>query len=167
MGKDKVLSIRKNNQVFSLFVAIQKYQKSANRTEIVNSAIKKALESRINWNDITARQVPKLFVENSDFPMFIQLRVDVDEYKEIVNQMRLDFNLEKDSPAPFVVKLLLIRYLLYLESLPSAENEIARKEEEIKQQRLKVLEEFKSLSVDDKLTTLYEMMLDIQKNTRQ
>ena len=45
---DKILSIRKNNQVFSLFVKIQEYQKSANRTDIVNAAIQKALEDREN-----------------------------------------------------------------------------------------------------------------------
>ena len=109
---DKILSIRKNNQVFSLFVKIQEYQKSANRTDIVNAAIQKALDDRdngtLNWNTIASGKIPSVYIENDDFPEFIQLRVDEDKYGEIVNQMKKDFNLEKGSPAPFVVKLLLI-----------------------------------------------------------
>lgn len=165
MGKDKTLSIRKNNQVLSLFMKIQEYQKSANRTEIINAAIKKALETRVNWKEITDSKVPKFHVENDDLPEFIQLRVDEDEYKEIVSQMRSDFTLEKDSPAPFVVKLLLIKYLLYLESLPSVESEIARKEEEKRKERQKRIDDFSKLTTDDKLCALYDMLLDIKENT--
>ena len=110
-----MLSIRKNNQVFSLFVKIQEYQKSANRTDIVNAAIQKALEDRengvLNWNTIASGKIPSVYIENDGFPEFIQLRVDEDKYGAIVNQMKKAFNLEKGSPAPFVVKLLLINYL--------------------------------------------------------
>ena len=72
---DKILSIRKNNQVFSLFVKIQEYQKSANRTDIVNAAIQKALEDRengvLNWNTIASGKIPSVYIENDGFPEFI------------------------------------------------------------------------------------------------
>ena len=162
---DKILSIRKNNQVFSLFVKIQEYQKSANRTEIINAAIQKAIEDRknetLNWNVMSSVRIPSLHIENDDFPEFIQLRVDADKYREIVDQMKKDFTLEKDSPAPFVVKLLLINYLLFLESNGV---EIIKKKENEDIIRLKgeQLTKFKQLnSSNEKLDALYELLLEI------
>ena len=161
---DKILSIRKNNQVFSLFAKIQEYQKSANRTDIVNAAIQKALDDRdngaLNWNTIASGKIPSIYIENDDFPEFIQLRVDEDKYGEIVEQMKKDFNLEKGSPAPFVVKLLLINYLLFLES-NGAEIFKPKKEESIVSKK-KLMEEFKKLSSEEKMEAIYELLLDMK-----
>lgn len=88
----------------------------------------------LNWNTIASYKIPYVYIENDDFPEFIQLRVNEEKYGEIVNQMKMDFNLEKGSPAPFVVKLLLINYLLFLESKtieiikPKKEETIASKQ---------------------------------------
>ena len=161
---DKILSIRKNNQVFSLFVKIQEYQKSANRTDIVNAAIQKALDDRdngtLNWNTIASGKIPSIYIESDDFPEFIQLRVDEDKYGEIVEQMKKDFNLEKGSPAPFVVKLLLINYLLFLES-NGAEIFKPKKKESIVSKK-KLMEEFKKLSSEEKMEAIYELLLDMK-----
>ena len=161
---DKILSIRKNNQVFSLFVKIQEYQKSANRTDIVDAAIQKALDDRyngtLNWNTIASGKIPSVYIENDDFPEFIQLRVDEDKYGEIVNQMKKDFNLEKGSPAPFVVKLLLINYLLFLES--NGVEIIRPKKEEFTASKQKLMEEFKKLSPEEKMDAIYELLLELK-----
>ena len=161
---DKILSIRKNNQVFSLFVKIQEYQKSANRTDIVNAAIQKALDDRdngtLNWNTIASGKIPSVYIESDDFPEFIQLRVDEDKYGEIIEQMKKDFNLEKGSPAPFVVKLLLIKYLLFLES-NGAEILNPKKKEAVVSKK-KLMEEFKKLSSEEKMEAIYELLLDMK-----
>ena len=160
---DKILSIRKNNQVFSLFIKIQEYQKSANRTDIINAAIQKALDDRengmVNWNTIASVKIPSIYTENDDFPEFIQLRVDEAKYGEIVNQMKMDFNLEKGSPAPFVVKLLLINYLLFLES--NGIKIIKSKKEETIASKQKLMEEFKKLTSEEKMDAIYALLLDL------
>ena len=160
---DKILSIRKNNQVFSLFVKIQEYQKSANRTDIVNAAIQKALDDRkngmLNWNTIASGKIPSVYIENDDFPEFIQLRVNEEKYGEIVNQMKTDFNLEKGSPAPFVVKLLLINYLLFLES--NGVEIIKPKKEQTIASKQKLMEEFKELTSEEKMEAIYALLLDL------
>ena len=162
---DKILSIRKNNQIFSLFFKIQQYQQSTNRTEIVNAAIKKALEDRekenLNWNVIASAKVPSLYIdeEKVNFPNFTQLRVDGEKYAEVVNQMKEDFRLEKGSPAPFVVKLLLVNYLLFLES--NGVEEINTEKEEVIFAKKQKMEEFKGLSLEDKMDAIYELLLDM------
>lgn len=160
---DKILSIRKNNQVFSLFIKIQEYQKSANRTDIINAAIQKALDDResgtLNWNIIASCKIPYVYIENDDFPEFIQLRVDEEKYGEIVNQMKMDFNLEKGSPAPFVVKLLLINYLLFLES--KTIEIIKPKKVETIASNQKLMEEFKKLTSEEKMEAIYALLLDL------
>lgn len=162
---DKILSIRKNNQIFSLFFKIQQYQQSTNRTEIVNAAIKKALEDRekenLNWNVIASAKVPSLYIDEKkvNFPNFMQLRVDGEKYAEVVNQMKEDFRLEKGSPAPFVVKLLLVNYLLFLES--NGVEEINTEKEEVIFAKKQKMEEFKGLSLEDKMDAIYELLLDM------
>lgn len=160
---DKILSIRKNNQVFSLFIKIQEYQKSANRTDIINATIQKALDDRengtLNWNTIASYKIPYVYIENDDFPEFIQLRVNEEKYGEIVNQMKMDFNLEKGSPAPFVVKLLLINYLLFLES--KTIEIIKPKKEETIASKQKLMEEFKKLTSEEKMEAIYALLLDL------
>lgn len=162
---DKILSIRKNNQIFSLFFKIQQYQQSTNRTEIVNAAIQKALEDRekenLNWNVIASAKVPSLYIdeEKVNFPNFMQLRVDGEKYTEVVNQMKEDFRLEKGSPAPFVVKLLLVNYLLFLES--NGVEKINTEKEEVIFAKKQKMEEFKGLSLEEKMDAIYELLLDM------
>lgn len=161
---DKILSIRKNDQIFALFTKIQEYQKSANRTDIVNAAIQKALDDRengtLNWNTIASGKIPSIYIENDDFPQFIQLRVDEEKYCEVVNQMKMDFNLQKGSPAPFVVKLLLTYYLLFLES--NGVDIIRPKKEETIVSKQKLMDEFKKLTSEEKMEAIYELLLDMK-----
>lgn len=86
-----------------MFAKIQEYQKSANRTEIINAAIQKAPDDRskgtLNWNNIASARVLSVYMEKDDFPEFIQLRVGEDKYKEIVGQMKMDFKLKKVLPS--------------------------------------------------------------------
>lgn len=161
---DKILSIRKNAQIFSLFIKIQEYQQSANRTEIVNVAIEKAIDDRkkgiLKWTDLPSKKIPSMHIENDSFPDFIQLRVDADKYQEIMKQIKQDFLLERDSPAPFVVKLLLINYLLFLESNGM---EIIRKSDDTIRSREEKLEKYMDLdSLEDKLDAIYELLLEIK-----
>lgn len=163
---DKILSVRKNSQVFSLFLKIQEYQKSANRTEIINAAIEKAITDHdngtLNWHAISSGRIPTMHIENDAFPDFIQLRVDEEKYNKIVGQIRKDFQLNKDSPAPFVVKLLLMNYLLFLES-NGVEIVKNRAHEDVDKRKEEAMSKFRQLdSSDDKLEAIYELLLDIK-----
>ncbi len=155
---DKMLSIRKNKQLISLFIKIQEYQKSANRTEIINCAIKIALKNDVDWIEIEKNKISECDMDYENFPEFLQLRVDYEEYKRIVSQIKQAFKLEKDSPASYVAKLLLINYLSYVES-----DEFVCEEnvtEAILYPIDEMVEEFKKLpSIDDKLNAIYELLL--------
>lgn len=155
---DKILSIRKNKQLISLFIKIQEYQKSANRTEIINCAIKIALKNDVKWTEIDKNKVVECDIDYASFPEFLQLRVDYEEYKVIAGQIRQAFKLEKDSPASYVAKLLLINYLAYVESDEFVYEENTT--ESILYPVEEMLEDFKKLpSVDDKLNAIYELLL--------
>ncbi|MBO5341381.1 MAG: hypothetical protein J6A73_01710 [Lachnospiraceae bacterium] len=155
---DKILSIRKNKQLISLFIKIQEYQKSANRTEIINCAIKYALKNEVNWSEVEKNKISECDMDYEKIPEFLQFRVDYEEYKRIVSQIRKTFKLEKDSPVSYVAKLLLINYLSYVESdeFVGEENVV----ESILYPVDEMLEEFKKLpSIDDKLNAIYELLL--------
>ena len=160
---DKILSIRKNNQILSLFAKIQQFQVSANRTDIINAAINNALEQRkndsLNWRSIASAKIPSIQTTD-DLPNFIQLRVDENKYIEIVNQIKNDFGLQKNSPASFVVKLLLINYLLFLDS--NLIEIVNKKQDDVNKIKMEKLSNFKQLNSDEKLNALYELLLEIR-----
>ena len=159
---DKIISVRKNNQIFSLFIKIQEYQPSLNRTEIIELAIEKALgDFKVeNWKSLGKVNIGKYSVSNDKFPEFIQLRVDEEDYQKIREEIKRDYCLDKMSPAPFVIKLLLINYLLYLEKIGMTESVSYREDDIESKEELK--RKFKMLSYDDKINTIYDLLLDIK-----
>lgn len=160
---DKIISIRRNNQILSLFAKIQQFQVSSNRTDIINAAINNALEQRknnsLNWRSIASAKIPSIHIDH-DLPSFIQLRVDENKYIEIVNQIKNDFELQKNSPASFVVKLLLINYLLFLNC--NGIEIVRKKKDDVDKIKIEKLSNFKQLNSDDKLDALYELLLEIK-----
>lgn len=176
---DKVLSIRPNGQIIALFKKIQEYQESANRTEIVNAGIETALATKADWEETSKYKVKDEASSYADTPEFMQIRVDEDEYLEIREQIFDAFHLKKVPPAPYVIKLVLINYLSYLEtfkngnelsddydeSTVSAKGDIcAEKGTHLRE----VLENFKSLgSVDEKLDAIYERLLELEGRWKQ
>ena len=159
---DKLLSIRRNNQIFSLFILIQEYQKSANRTEIVNAAITKALTDNTDWNAISNTKFSTIPNEKINIPDFIQLRVNASDYNEIAKQINEQFHLEKMPPAPYVVRLVLSNYLIFLQEIhsqpvPTSYNNSAT------QNHILTPDEFQNLtSVEDKLDHLYRILYNIK-----
>jgi len=176
---DKVLSIRPNGQIIALFKKIQVYQESANRTEIVNAGIETALATKVDWEETSKYKVKDEASSYADTPEFMQIRVDEDEYLEIREQIFDAFHLKKVPPAPYVIKLVLINYLSYLETFKNG-NELSADYDEStvsangdicaeKGTHLReVLENFKSLgSVDEKLDAIYEKLLELEGRWKQ
>lgn len=173
---DKVLSIRPNGQIIALFKKIQEYQESANRTEIVNAGIETALATKVDWEETSKYKVKE--DANSDAetltPEFMQIRVDEDEYIAIREQIFNTFHLKKVPPAPYVIKLVLINYLSYLETFKSGNEASADYDEstvfvngDICEEQVAHLSEqlknFNSLgSVDEKLNAIYEKLLELE-----
>ena len=162
---DKILSIRKNNQIFSLFSQIQEFQKSANRTEIVNASILKAINNTVNWTEISNTKFPIIPAEQIDIPNFIQLRVNANEYNLLAAQMHDQFHLEKMPPAPYVIKLVLANYLIYLHDVHT---ESLHNESDMPHSALNSIlkpNEFNKLtSVDEKLNHLYKILYETKNN---
>ncbi|OME46847.1 hypothetical protein BSK59_28805 [Paenibacillus odorifer] len=106
---DKMLSIRPNWQIRSLFFEIQKYQEAANRTEIANWALEKAVEQKVDW-----RKVSKIKIEETEEeikqPEFMQIRVDEEYYNKVVEQIMDTFKLKR-LKAPYLIQLVLVNYL--------------------------------------------------------
>lgn len=162
---DKILSIRSNNQIFSLFSQIQEFQKSANRTEIVNASILKAINDSVNWTEISNTRFPIIPAEQIDIPNFIQLRVNAEEYNILATQMHDQFHLEKMPPAPYVIKLVLTNYLVYLHDMyaQSLQNDVEKPQPS--SSNIITPSEFNALtSLEDKLNYLYKLLYEL-KNT--
>lgn len=152
---DKILSIRSNNYIFSLFAKIQAFQKSANRTEIVNAAITKALNDKVDWTEISNIKYPIIPNEQINTPNFIQLRVNADEYNRLSMQMHEAFHLEKMPPAPYVIKLILTNYLIYLNDMHSQ----SLQDNVLTSNNLMNPDEFNALtSIDEKLNQIYKLL---------
>lgn len=159
---DKVLSIRRNTQIFSLFFQIQKLQKSTNRTEIVNAAINRALSESVNWKEVAAAKLPTISITDINTPDFIQLRVDADNYKTITKQIHDHFLLEKMPPTPYVIRLLLTYYLIYLQEIDTKGRALVC-EKSFDFSETLTPEEFQELpSIDAKLDHLYYILYNIK-----
>ena len=151
-----------------LYSEIEKIQPSKNRTEILADAISHALNKQIFWEKHLIN-IPnyKAAEDEPAPPAFFQLRVETEEYSLICEQIKTQLHMERNSPAPFVIKLLLTAYLLHLKSLPTteeqAEEEKKRKQEEIKEQ----LAYFKRFFPEDQNLLIYEKLLNIENEIKE
>lgn len=117
---DKILSIRSNKQITSLLIEIQEYQEAANRTEIVNWALEKALEQKVEWRSFSNITINEVMGELKQ-PEFIQIRVNKKNYEEIEEEIKDYFKLKRVT-APYLIKLILLNYLGYLTKLRDNED---------------------------------------------
>ncbi|WBX81523.1 hypothetical protein PD280_07430 [Virgibacillus salarius] len=106
---DKILSIRSNKQISSLFAEIQNYQQSTNRTEIVNRALEKAIDNKVDWRAISLLKIKENPVESVQ-PNSMQIRVEYSKYNVVVEEIKEIFDLVRVK-APYLIKLLLSFYL--------------------------------------------------------
>lgn len=156
---DKILSIRCNNQILSLFKHIQNFQKSANRTDIINAGIHKALKDNVDWNMISNVHVPIIPSNDIDIPAFIQLRVNANDYEIIAMQIHNHFHLDKIPPAPYVIRLLLTNYLVFLQSMNTQILPPDTKEHILITNEFLTPTDFNSLdSLDLKLNYIYNLL---------
>jgi len=107
---DKMLSIRSNRQISSLFVEIQKYQEAANRTEIANWALEEAVEQKVDWIEVSKFKI-EVAEEEIKQPEFMQIRVDEEKYITVVEQIMDTFKLKR-LKAPYLVQMILKNYYL-------------------------------------------------------
>ena len=163
VAMDKILSIRRNNQISSLLFHIQALQKSANRTAIVNAAITRALSKNVNWKELANTTFPAIPFDATDMPDFIQLRVNANDYELIAKQVHDQFFLEKMPPAPFVIKLVLTNYLVLLSEVNTATPVFTHDKSSLPK-KVMTPEEFQSLpSVEEKLNHLYYLLYTLKK----
>lgn len=108
---DKILSIRPNKQISTLFAEIQNYQE-VNRTEIVNRSLEKAISKKVDWRAISRLKIKEVEVELVQ-PDFMQIRVEDSNYNIIVKEIKETFDLQRVT-APYLIKLLLSFYLTEL-----------------------------------------------------
>lgn len=171
---DKILSIRPNGQIFALYKKIQEHQEWGNRNEITKEAIKYAFGSKNDWKAIAKYKIVSETNDDS-IPNFIQIRVDEEQYIAVREQIFNAFPCNKNvPPAPYVIKLVLINYLLYLETLEELEDEhvqasallmngdICTKGEASLAYLSDACEKFKILSADEKLNAIYRKLLEIE-----
>lgn len=111
---NKILSIRPNLQISLLFAEIQDYQETANRNEIVNSALEKSIEQKVDWRVATKFKVDESSEEIKQ-PDFMQIRVDENKYNLVVNEIKQAFDLKRVT-APYLIRLILVNYLLFLKN---------------------------------------------------
>lgn len=109
---DKMLSIRNNKQISSLFAEIQEYQEAANRTEICNLALEKAIEQKVEWKVVSKIKINEIAIDTKQ-PEFMQIRVNESNYDEVAEQIKDTFGLKRIT-APYLIRLVLVNYLSFL-----------------------------------------------------
>jgi len=111
---DKMLSIRPNKQISSLFAEIQEYQEAANRTEIVNWALEKAIDQKVEWRVVSKLKIKEIEIASKQ-PEFMQIRVNEGNYDKVAEQIKDAFELKRLT-APYLIKLVLVNYLSSLKN---------------------------------------------------
>ncbi len=117
---DKTLSLRTNQQILGLFSKIQEYQPSINRIESFQKAVDIALGEKVDWAKHSKTAI-RYLVNDTSAAEFIQLRVDQHKWEKIVDQVEESFapRLSRTT-IPYVVKLVLLNYVKYLEAMTPA-----------------------------------------------
>ncbi|MDD7796309.1 hypothetical protein [Clostridium sp. 'White wine YQ'] len=110
-----LLSIRPNKQISALFMEIQQYHEIANRNEIVNWAIEKAIDHNIDWRTISKFKIDE-DVDELKQPDFMQIRVEKNKYNAISEEIKEFFGLERVT-APYLIRLVLANYLSSLKNI--------------------------------------------------
>lgn len=158
---DKNLSLRANPQILGLFSEIRKYQ-PLNRVVSFEQAMDIALDKTIDWAKLSKVNV-NYSIGDSQSPDFIQLRTDEQKWEDVLNAIKGSFTPPlKRTTAPYVVKLVLINYLNYLESIQeNAETQVA--EENYSKESKKENCYFDKLSVDEKLNLIYAKLIELER----
>lgn len=112
--EEEKLSLRGNPQLLGLFLKIQEYEPSANRVEIFTRAIALALSESVDWKQYMKHEVN--YPQPGSTPEFIQLRVSKSSWNQIVDEIIGSFTppLQRITK-PYVVKLVLLHYINYLQ----------------------------------------------------
>lgn len=115
---DKNLSLRKNLQLMGLFSKAKEYQPLSNRVDIFNNAVKCGLEKNVDYKKLSKMKVNYPINDEDSIPEFIQLRTDEEHWNNLVDKIQNSFtpSLSKIT-APYVVKLVLLNYILKLEKM--------------------------------------------------
>lgn len=166
---EKVLSIRPNRPIMTLFERLQKHQTWANRREITSAAIQYAYDSQSNnWNEIAELTKYEIGGEvyGGKMPDFMQIKVNEEQYTAVREQIIRAFpDNEKAPPAPYIIRLILSNYLLHLEAF---ENEhiqasaLTLTEEDILCVKKEEYEKFERLNIDEKLNAIYKKLLELK-----
>ena len=157
---EKNLSLRSNPQILGLFSEIRKFQPSANRLESFNQALDIALNETVDWKKLSKVNV-NYSIDESQAPEFIQLRTEEVKWVDILEKVKMSFTPPlKRTTAPDVLKLVLINYLNYLESIQENKEDICETLTE------KLVDEnlhFEKLSVDEKLNLIYKKLVELER----
>lgn len=117
---DKNLSLRKNLQLMALFSKVKEYQPLSNRVDIFNKAVKCGLGENVDYKKLSKMKVNYTINDEDSIPEFIQLRTDEEQWNNLVDKIQNSFTPQLSKiTAPYVVKLVLLNYILELEKMNS------------------------------------------------
>lgn len=128
---DKNLSLRKNLQLMGLFSKAKEYQPLSNRVDIFNNAVKCGLEKNVDYKKLSKMKVNYPINDEDSIPEFIQLRIDEEHWNNLVDKIQNSFtpSLSKIT-APYVVKLVLLNYILELEKMNTISSDESSEDKE-------------------------------------
>lgn len=159
MNYDVTLSMRATAQLLGLFQKAREYQPSANRIESFNQALDKALLSTaIDWKCLSRANIT--YASNGSTPEFIQLKVNSQQWNDIVTKIKESFNPPlKRTTTPYIVKLVMLNYINYLLDVQCNENTDENKTKSCEKDSIS-FEEFAALDIENKLNTIYKLLIE-------
>lgn len=128
-----VLSLRPNQNILALFSIAEKHQPLMSRSEILSNAIEYALAAPVEWKAFSESSSKNSYEPNqngSHSPMFIQIRVNSQNWKTVTNQIKNAFNPPlKRTTTPYILRLVLENFVRYLQKLNKAAPDIVENSE--------------------------------------
>ena len=110
---EKIISIRPNVQIMSLFNVIQNILKE-NRTEVFRKAMGKAYNEEVDWNEIVKIKRDMDIGTIDKIPEFLTLRIDEELLEVVVLKIKTSLGIKK-LQMPYLIKAVLLNYICYLE----------------------------------------------------
>jgi hypothetical protein len=145
-----MINFRSNITLVFLFNEIIQIRNISNKTEILREAIVYAAQKSANWKAVSVYRIKDYKGATVTTPL-LHFSVDDELFSDISEQITEALKLTKTARDSLVVKLLLVNYYLFLNDDKNS----------IKETRLA---EFSKLGIDEKLSALYNILLEIEMN---
>lgn len=109
---EKLISIKPNAQIISLFNEIQDFLGESNRTEIFRMAVGKAYNEEVDWNKIVKKERKIGTIDK--IPESLTLRIDEERLEVIISKIKVALGVQR-LQMKYLIRAILYNFIFWLE----------------------------------------------------